>query len=61
MKIALWVVQGVLAAAFLMAGGTKLTKPYGDLVEQMDWVEDFSPQRVKLLGVAGGRLGDYPL
>lgn len=51
MNIALWVVQGVLAAAFLMAGGMKLAKPHGELAEQMDWVEDFSPQAVKLIGV----------
>ena len=51
MNIALWIVQGLLAAAFLMAGGMKLAKPHGDLAEQMDWVEDFSPRTVKLIGV----------
>ena len=50
MNIALWIIAGLLAAAFLGAGVTKLTQPKGKLVERMAWVEDFSPGTVKLIG-----------
>lgn len=33
MNIALWVVQALLAAAFLMAGGTKLATPIPELLK----------------------------
>ncbi|MEO0324790.1 MAG: DoxX family protein [Myxococcota bacterium] len=42
LHIVLWVVQVLLAAAFLMAGAMKLTTPSADLVAQgMTWVESF--------------------
>jgi uncharacterized membrane protein YphA (DoxX/SURF4 family) len=41
---------GVLAAAFLVAGLTKLTQPKEKLAGQMGWVEDFSPGVIKLIG-----------
>ena len=46
MNIALWIVQGLLAVAFLMAGGMKLTQPKERLVANMAWVEDFSQNTV---------------
>src|SRR3712207_712272 len=42
MGIALWVVQVLLAAAFLVSGATKLSQPKEKLVKNMAWVEDFS-------------------
>jgi len=50
MNIALWIVQGLLALVFGMAGATKLTQPKNKLAGQMAWVDDFSPGMVKLIG-----------
>ena len=50
MGIALWVVQGLLAVAFLGAGGAKLTQPKEKLAKNMAWVEDFSQGTVRLIG-----------
>jgi len=51
MNIALWIVQGLLAVAFLMAGGMKLSQPKEKLAERMGWVEDFSQNTVRLIGL----------
>ncbi|WP_436757537.1 DoxX family protein [Streptosporangium sp. V21-05] len=51
MNIVLWVVQGLLALAFLFAGYTKATKSRADLSGQMPWVEDFSDGQVKIIGI----------
>ena len=50
MGIALWVVQGLLAAAFLVSGATKLSQPKEKLVKNMAWVEDFSQPTVRIIG-----------
>jgi uncharacterized membrane protein YphA (DoxX/SURF4 family) len=50
MGIALWVVQGLLAVAFLGAGATKLSQPKEKLAKNMAWVEDFSQRTVRLIG-----------
>lgn len=52
MNIALWIVQGLLAAMFLMAGITKSMQPREKLAKQMPWVEDFSTPVVRLIGVS---------
>ena len=49
MGIALWVVQGLLAVAFLGAGATKLSQPKEKLAKNMTWVEDFSQGKVRLI------------
>ena len=46
----MWVVQLLLAAAFLAAGGMKLSQPKEKLAANMAWVEDFSPGTVRLIG-----------
>ena len=51
MDTALWVVQGLLAFAFVMAGAMKIMQPKAKLKENMDWVEDFSETQVKGIGV----------
>jgi uncharacterized membrane protein YphA (DoxX/SURF4 family) len=52
MNIVLWVVAGVLAAAFLAAGLMKALRPADQLVKSgLAWVEDFSPRTVRLIGV----------
>ena len=50
MNIALWVIAGLLAAVFLLAGITKLTQPKEKLATMMTWTKDHSEGRVKTLG-----------
>jgi uncharacterized membrane protein YphA (DoxX/SURF4 family) len=50
MNIALWIVQGVLGLAFLMAGGMKLMKSREEIAQQMAWANDFSDGQVKTIG-----------
>ena len=50
--MALWVVAALLAAAFLAAGLTKLSRPKAALAAQMGWVEDFSQAAVRAIGAA---------
>lgn len=59
LHIGLWVVQGLLALAFLMSGSMKLTTPYETLAAQMAWAKLFSPTTVQAIGVVevAGALG----
>lgn len=52
MNLALWIVVGLLAAAFLLAGSTKLFIPRKKLAEAPGggWVEDFGAGFIKFLG-----------
>ena len=51
MNVALWIVAGVLAAAFLGAGLMKLAQPKKKLAESgMGWTEEFSDGAVKGIG-----------
>lgn len=52
MNIALWIVAGLLAVAFLAAGFSKATTPREQLKEKgMTYVEDFSDGQMKAIGV----------
>ena len=53
MNIALWILQGLLAAMFVMAGLMKLGKSRDDLMKQkdMNWVESVSSGNIKLIGL----------
>jgi uncharacterized membrane protein YphA (DoxX/SURF4 family) len=52
MNVALWIVAGLLAAAFLAAGLMKALRPREALVGSgLGWAEDFSPGMVKTIGV----------
>lgn len=51
MNVALWIVAGLLAAMFLMAGMMKVAQPYEKLKVNQSWVEGFSPGIVKEIGV----------
>jgi uncharacterized membrane protein YphA (DoxX/SURF4 family) len=42
MNILIWIVQGLLAFAFVMSGSMKLMRSKEQLGETMGWVEDFS-------------------
>ncbi len=51
MNIVLWVIAGLLAAAFLGAGLMKLTRSREKLAASgMAWTEDFSPGVIKAIG-----------
>ena len=50
MNIALWIVAVVTALAFATAGTLKPTQPKDKLKQQMGWVEDFSPNQIRLIG-----------
>ena len=50
MNLVLWIVQGVLALAFLVAGMMRLVMPRDKLAAQQAWVNDFSPGAVKVIG-----------
>jgi uncharacterized membrane protein YphA (DoxX/SURF4 family) len=51
MDIVAWILQIVLAAAMLGAGGMKLARPKPALVSAgMGWADDFTDANVKLIG-----------
>ncbi|MGW0710135.1 DoxX family protein [Streptomyces sp. NPDC002643] len=52
MNVTLWIIAGLLAAAFLAAGLMKATQPKEKLASSgLAWVEDFSPNMVRTIGV----------
>jgi uncharacterized membrane protein YphA (DoxX/SURF4 family) len=52
MNITLWIIAGVLAAAFLAAGAMKLAQPKERLAASgMGWTEEFTPGMVKTIGL----------
>ncbi len=50
MNIVLWVVQILLAFAFVMAGIMKVTQPIDRLETRMGWVKDVGHRGVRLIG-----------
>ena len=51
MNVVLWIVAGVLAAAFLASGLMKLTQPRKKIIDSgMGWAEDVSDGAVKGIG-----------
>ena len=51
MNVVLWIVAGVLAAAFLASGLIKVAQPKKKIVDSgMGWAEDFSDGAVKGIG-----------
>ncbi len=51
MNIALWIVQILLALAFLMAGTLKATQPIEKLATRMTWVQSVRSWMVRLIGI----------
>jgi len=52
MIIALWILNAVLALAFLAAGGMKVLRPQPALAASgLTWVDDFGGGNVKLIGI----------
>lgn len=52
MHIILWVLQGLFAAMFLMAGQTKLFQPIEAMAESMPWVFDVPEGLVRFIGIS---------
>lgn len=52
MNVALWVVQGLLAVAYLFAGFMKGTQPLEKLGTSMKWVSQVPPALVRFIGAA---------
>lgn len=52
MNLVLWILQGLLAAMFLMAGIMKSTQRREKLIKQLPWVDDISTPLVRFIGVA---------
>ena len=52
MKVALWIVQALLALAFLAAGAMKLTQPLATLTASIAWTADVPELLVRLIGLA---------
>jgi uncharacterized membrane protein YphA (DoxX/SURF4 family) len=50
MNTALWIIQGILAAMFLMAGIMKSTQPIDKLVKTVTWADRFPVTTVRLIG-----------
>jgi uncharacterized membrane protein YphA (DoxX/SURF4 family) len=50
MNVVVWVLQVLLALAFLLAGVTKVSQPRRKLAASMGWVEDFSDTGVRTIG-----------
>jgi putative oxidoreductase len=52
MNIALWIVQGLLALAFLLAGSMKAFAPMTTVKKNMPWANDVGVPFVRFIGVA---------
>lgn len=51
MNVFLWILQGLLAAMFLMAGVMKTTQPKEKIAEKLPWAEDYSAGTVRFIGI----------
>lgn len=52
MEFFIWILQGLLAAIFFLAGIVKLMQPQEKLAKKMDWVNDFSKNTLKVVAIA---------
>jgi uncharacterized membrane protein YphA (DoxX/SURF4 family) len=52
MNIALWIVQVILAAMFIMAGYTKAFQPLDIAAKRINWIPDVPPGLVRFIGVS---------
>ena len=52
MNIALWIVQGLLALAFLLAGSMKAFAPLTTVRKNMSWANDVGVPFVRFIGIA---------
>ena len=62
MNTALWIIQILLAALFLTVGSIKLVLPKEKLEKVFEWIDDYTPERIKLIGgfeILGGLRSRY--
>jgi len=52
MNTATWIIQGILAAAFFMAGYMKSTTSIEKLNEKMSWTKDSSSGLIRFIGLS---------
>ena len=52
MNTALWIVQVLLAAMFVMAGIMKISFPVEKLQKQFPWAKEFSLRTVRIIGLS---------
>jgi uncharacterized membrane protein len=52
MHIALWIIQGLLALAYLFAGFMKALRPRADVVKAMPWAAAVPSALVRFIGTA---------
>jgi uncharacterized membrane protein YphA (DoxX/SURF4 family) len=52
MNTIIWIIQGITALMFAMAGSMKLTQPKEKLVKSLPWVVDFSLPTVRFIGTS---------
>lgn len=53
MNITLWIVQGILAAMFAMAGVKKSTQPIDKLMKSgLNWTERFPVSTIRIIGLS---------
>lgn len=52
MNIALWIIQALLACAFLASGLMKIFQPIEKQRAMMEWIKHTTPGIVRLIGVA---------
>ncbi|MDT7725261.1 MAG: hypothetical protein QOI21_1837 [Actinomycetota bacterium] len=50
MNVVIWIVQGLLAAMFLVSGGSKLALPESKLKERMTWIDSYPKNSVRFIG-----------
>lgn len=51
MSIALWIIAGIFAIAFTAGGIIKLTWSFDRYAAKLHWPADFSPGKVKFMGI----------
>ncbi len=52
MNTIVWIIQGILAFMFGMAGIMKTTQPKDKLVKRLPWVNDYSLKTVRFIGTS---------
>ena len=52
MNTTIWIIQGLLALMFAMAGVMKSTQPIEKLAPKMPWVNDYSVGMVRFVGIS---------
>ena len=52
MNTTIWIIQGILALMFFMAGFMKSTQPKEKLVTSLPWASDFNILTIRFIGIS---------